>query len=109
MFLKEFLLTILRIATVFPSLDSYFLDSGQAPIYQIYIRLLEHKVSFPKWEGEDNYELKILKHFRQRKEQNDMFLEELDKQNNGKKTKINPLRPTLEHIENYCIRNKENL
>ena len=58
------------------------MDSGQAPIYQIYIRLLEHKINFPKWEGEDNYELRILKNFRNRKEQNDLFLEELDKQKN---------------------------
>ena len=46
-------MSILQVATVFPSLDSYFVDSGQAPIYQLYVRLLEHKIVFPIWEDEE--------------------------------------------------------
>ena len=44
----------------------------------------------------------MLKNFRNRKEHNDLFLEELDKQKKECSMRLNPLRPTMEHLEHYC-------
>ncbi len=63
-----------RFATIFPTLDAYFVNSGQSPIYQLYVKLLEHGIVFPSWDSSEQYEAKMLKNFRNKKEHNDLFL-----------------------------------
>lgn len=74
MFLNDFLLVVERIAKLFPTLEAYFVNSGESPVRQIYRKLAECGARFPKEEGETVVG-RAGANFRTNKEYNLLFLE----------------------------------
>jgi hypothetical protein len=107
-FVNDFLLCLRRVGTVFPSLDSYFLNSGQTPICQLYMRLLKSEVAFPPWPDQEQFEEEMLNNFRKKKGHNEVFLEELGKHKEDVSAGLNSLHPTFSHLAAFCARSCRN-
>lgn len=105
--MNDFLLTVQRLAKLFPSLETFFLNSGDSPIRQIYKKLGECGARFPKEEDEALL-VRAGANFRSNKEYNLMFLEELQRQR-VEWLVVDPLHPTYRHLLAFLDRNDHHL